>query len=176
MSDLLYSLFAALSLAGVAVLLLAAAFSDLSRYRIPNRICFAVAVLFVAFIPGGEVTFGEVAWRVGVALTVLIVGLVLHGRGYIGGGDVKLLAALSLWVAPLAWPLFLLEILVFGGLLALAILLLRKSKSRLPDSVRSRQWMGRLLSENEGIPYGVAISFGGLVYLTQEFGRLNLPV
>ena len=176
MSELLFSLSAALSLAGVAILLLAAAFFDLYQYRIPNRLCLAVAALFVAFIPGGELTVGEVAWRAGVSLSVLVIGLVLHGRGFIGGGDVKLLAALSLWVTPAMWPLFMLGTLVFGGLLALAVLLLRKLKSRLSDSVRSEPWMGRLLSENEGIPYGVAICTGGLVALFQEFGRLNLPV
>ena len=37
---------------------------------------------------------------IGCALAVFIVGALLFARGYLGGGDVKLLTAATLWAGP----------------------------------------------------------------------------
>jgi prepilin peptidase CpaA len=71
-----------------------------------------------------------------------------------GGGDVKLAAALALWFPPLATVKFLVIMSIAGGVLTLVILVFHRLKKR----------EGR-----PEIPYGVAISFGGLAILAQRF-------
>jgi Flp pilus assembly protein protease CpaA len=53
---------------------------------------------------------------------VFLVGLALFARQLIGGGDVKLLAAVSLWAGPEHFVLFLLLTTLMGGALGLLTL------------------------------------------------------
>jgi len=71
-----------------------------------------------------------------------------------GGGDVKLAAALALWFSPLTTLNFLVLMSIAGGVLTLLVVAVHR------------------LQKKEGrpeIPYGVAIAFGGLAILTQRF-------
>jgi prepilin peptidase CpaA len=74
--------------------------------------------------------------------------------GMMGGGDVKLAAALALWFPPILTIRFLVLMSIAGGVLTLGILVWHRVKRR----------EGR-----PEIPYGVAIAFGGLAILTQRF-------
>jgi len=71
-----------------------------------------------------------------------------------GGGDVKLTAALALWFPPLSTVKFLILMSLAGGVLTLVILAVHRAKK---------------LQGRPEIPYGVAIAFGGLAILTQRF-------
>ena len=71
-----------------------------------------------------------------------------------GGGDVKLAAALALWFSPASTVKFLVLMSLAGGVLTLVVVALHRVRGR----------AGR-----PEIPYGVAIAFGGLVILTQRF-------
>jgi len=71
-----------------------------------------------------------------------------------GGGDVKLAAALALWFSPAGTLRFLVYMSLAGGLLTLVMVVLHR--------VRSRE--GR-----PEIPYGVAIAIGALAILAQRF-------
>lgn len=76
-----------------------------------------------------------------------------------GGGDAKLLTASAIWFgfnASLA--AFLLFVAVFGGLLTLAVLLLRSQENLI---LAARIPVPRLLLTAKKIPYGIAIAFGG---------------
>ena len=74
--------------------------------------------------------------------------------GMMGGGDVKLAAALALWFSPSSTVRFRVLMSIAGGVLTLIALAIH----------RARKKAGR-----PKIPYGVAIAFGGLVILTQRF-------
>jgi prepilin peptidase CpaA len=71
-----------------------------------------------------------------------------------GGGDVKLAAALALWFSPRSTIQFLVLTSLAGGVLTLGVLAWHRAKRR----------EGR-----PEVPYGVAIAFGGLAILTQRF-------
>jgi prepilin peptidase CpaA len=163
-----------LTVAGASIFLVAAALFDILSYRIPNRLCLALAVLSCLHILVIGESIENAALRTGIAFAVLIVGLILQGHGFVGGGDIKLIAAVSLWIYPADWPLFMLAIMLFGGFLALAILILRKLKAWIPEYVTTRNWLKKLLSDNEGIPYGVAVSSAGMMFLALELERLKL--
>jgi prepilin peptidase CpaA len=74
--------------------------------------------------------------------------------GMMGGGDVKLAAALALWFPPAATMQFMVWMSIAGGVLTLALV----------GWHRARRLEGR-----PEIPYGVAIAFGGLAILAQRY-------
>lgn len=103
------------------MLAVAAASVDLRRRAIPNRLTLP------ALLAGFGLTFYADGWRgaliaLGVVVSVFVVGFVLHALGIVGGGDVKLLAAVAAAIAPAAFVDVLLWTALFGGLVALVVL------------------------------------------------------
>ena len=149
-------------------LLLWAAWTDLSRRLILNRVSLLLLALWPAHIllsPGPVAPWPHLA----VGLAVFVVGYALWLGGTLGGGDAKLLGAVALWAGPEHAPSFLLVTACLGGVLALAYLAFVHSKPilaytacrlGLPDRVAALA-----LAENERaptLPYAVAIAGGGV--------------
>ena len=147
--------FADLLLLSLAAILVVAAIVDVRTFTISNRLNLTVALLApvywasVALSPWPDVA---VQLAGGAAVFVLLAGAFYAGM--MGGGDVKLAAALSLWFSPGSTLRFLVLTSLAGGVLTLAILAWHRARGR----------QGR-----PEIPYGVAIAFGGLAILTQRF-------
>jgi prepilin peptidase CpaA len=150
------------------VLLGAAAWLDLRSRRIPNWIVAGVVLLWVAAIVAGDAV---APWpAAGLATLVLLVGIAVWRCGWLGGGDVKLIAALSLWAGPDHLASFLLAAALCGGLLALAILVGGRLAGS-PLATLLRLHAGQLLPAVIGLqasappaaalPYGVAVALGG---------------
>ena len=88
-------------LAGFAGLMATAAFEDCRRLIIPNGLILGLCILWPAHVmtaPALAITAAGFAAL--CAAGVFIVGALLFSRGLIGGGDVKLLAAATLWAGP----------------------------------------------------------------------------
>lgn len=142
-------------LAAILILLLViGALEDAWRLRISDWISGLIAVgSFVALAINGPVSG---LWQnLLLFAAVLAVGTFMFGRGWMGGGDIKLLAASALWFdLSDGWKL-LAAIAISGGIEAVVILILR----RLPWSTAIR---GRALLLQRGgpIPYGIAIALG----------------
>jgi prepilin peptidase CpaA len=136
------------------------------RYTIPNWI---PGVLIAVWI--GSAPFLQLGWSgAGVSLltfaVVLAVGMALWAPGWVGGGDVKLLAAGALWFG---WPdamMFLLYAMIAGGVLAVVLLALRKLSPVLPVSPDAL--VKTPLAEGAPAPYAVAIAAGALLVLPQS--------
>ena len=86
---------------------------------------------------------------------LLAVGTFAFGRGWMGGGDIKLLAASALWFDLSAGWKLLVSIALVGGIEALVIIVLRRLPW--PDGLRTR---ALLLRRSGPIPYGIAIALG----------------
>lgn len=140
-----------------AIVLVAAAVSDLRHYEIPNSLSLALLAAFALTLPALPLT--TVVHHVSAGLAVLAAASVLFVAGLWGGGDAKLIAAASLWFGWRELAAFLLLTALLGGLLALALLLLRRF---VPAEAATGRWYSRLLSPIEGVPYGVAIAGAGL--------------
>ncbi len=95
----------------------------------------------------------------------MFAGALLFARGVIGGGDAKLLAACAVWVGWTGLARFLFAVAIIGGLFGLLLLWLRRAN--LHGSWTEKPWIRRLLSDEEGIPYGVAIGLGGMVTFSE---------
>ena len=155
------------------ILLLYVAMIDIATRLIRNEICLALALLAIA---GQMGTPMQVAESLIVAAILFLLLLVIYTRGWIGGGDVKLLVALAIGL-PLMGVIQLLTITALaGGVVALVHLMMRLLPSpRLAPAGSSlvrrvyavERW--RHL-RHAPLPYGVAIACGGIwTIFTQGF-------
>lgn len=130
----------------LAALLALACATDWRSREIPNALNLAIALgAPLWWWASGLALWPDAAWQVGLALIVLAAFAGLFALGAMGGGDVKLIAALALWF-PL--PLFagLLAVMaVAGGILTLAMVIAHRL---------------RRAAGNPEIPYGIAIAAG----------------
>lgn len=139
----------------LALMLLFAAIGDLRSRQIPNWLNGAIALLAVPYWwTVGLSLWPDVAIQIGVALGVFFLFAVLFRFGAMGGGDVKLVAALALWLPPVGVLHLLVITSIAGGVLTLAMVV----RHRLSKA-------GHQLE----IPYGVAIAFGGLWLFSEPF-------
>ena len=114
---------------------------------------------------------GELPLALLMALGLTLPALLLWRRGWIGGGDAKLLPAIAPLVPPPQLPGQWLLVALAGGLLALPYLLARHRLARplagrpaglLPRLWRAERWR---LHRGGPLPYAVAIAAGGLLPL-----------
>jgi prepilin peptidase CpaA len=154
----MFELFALTAFAG---LLVYAACSDMARLIIPNWVSIALAAIFpvAALIAGAPLM--DIGLHVLFGLGVLAIGFVLFQFHIIGGGDAKLLAAVSVWTGLAAIIPFVVWTAVAGGVIALALLTARQL---LPIGTYPAV-VDHLLKKQNGIPYGVAIMIGGLLVI-----------
>jgi prepilin peptidase CpaA len=142
-------------LGALAVLLVVAAVIDARTYTISNRLTLAVALLAPVYWWSAGLTFWPViATHIAAAGGIFVLLALAFYAGMMGGGDVKLAAALALWLSPVGSLHFLLFMSVAGGFLTLIIVAAHRLRSK----------EGR-----PEIPYGIAIAIGGLVILAQRF-------
>jgi len=102
-------------LLALAIALIVAAFTDLKRREIDNTLNLAIAM--AAPLGWWSMGFGwiDVAWQVGLAVLTFVVGCALFARRQMGGGDVKLLAALALWFVPSGFGQVIVLMAMIGG-------------------------------------------------------------
>ena len=139
----------------LAALMIAAAISDLRSRTISNRLNGIIAVLAIPFwSAAGLSAWPDVPIQIGAAFAVFLLFVGLFALGAMGGGDVKMIGAVMLWI-PL--PLFMPTLTVMavaGGVLSAAMLVHMKIRpSEKPVEV----------------PYGVAIAAAGLWALHQHY-------
>lgn len=146
------------SLAAVASLFVLAAVSDIRNFIIPNEVVVAIVVIFPLYVLGTDASPSMSGWigNIAAATVLLFLGAGLFSAGIFGGGDAKLIAAVALWAGPALLGQFLLLTAITGGVLAAAFLVANSTAKPAGES-------GTIENENaKEIPYGVAISTGGL--------------
>jgi len=148
-------IFTHLLIAVLGCMLLLAAYTDIKRREIDNWLNGAIALLAPIFwISNGYALWPDMAIQFGIGLAVFAVFTILFVIGAMGGGDVKLLGALSLWLPlqELFGMLFIMSIV--GGILTAAMMIAYKI-------IKSK--------EKIEVPYGVAITCGGLWVMSEPY-------
>jgi prepilin peptidase CpaA len=144
-----------------ALLLLAAAWQDLRTMEIADGLSLGIVGAFAAWavagLAGGTLSLWSVALALACAIGIFLLGAVAFATGMLGGGDVKLLAAASLFAGPALMLDFITAVALAGGLLGIAILAGAPIGSAAPTGD------GTLRTRLRGyLPYGPAIAAGGL--------------
>lgn len=153
----------------IAVLLAIAAGTDVAYRIIPNWVAILVAVIGI----GTRLLLGPWGALLSAALAIglFVLLLIAHARGALGGGDVKLIAAVAAGFSPVNVGHFVLATALAGGVLGVAHLLGRfavrgyRPPKPLPHGANffHRIWRAEIwrLARHGSLPYGVAIAFGG---------------
>ena len=147
--------FADALIAILAAMLIVAATGDLRTRTIPNWLNAAIALGAIPFwLASGLSLWPDMAIQIGVASAVFALFAAAFYFGAMGGGDVKMVAAVALWL-PLGAVIKLLVIMsIAGGVLTAAMLI----RHRLAKSGKELE-----------VPYGVAIAFGGFWLIAERF-------
>jgi prepilin peptidase CpaA len=139
----------------LALLVVAAAVWDLRTRTIPNELNAAIALLAIPYWwAAGLALWPDIAIQIGLALALFGLFAIAFAIGGMGGGDVKMIAALGLWLSPSAVAILLVVMSVAGGVLTLLYL--------------ARHRLAKCKHQLE-IPYGVAIAIGGLWLIGERF-------
>lgn len=122
------SVLPSLLLGAVGGLLLVACWTDVTAYRIPNWIPLVILALFPAFALASGLPPHQVLGHGAAFAAALAGGFALFAWNKLGGGDVKLFAAVALW-AGWGHPLVYLVLFtaLFGGVISLFIVLCRST-------------------------------------------------
>jgi prepilin peptidase CpaA len=140
-----------------AAALFAAALEDVVRLRISNITVFVVFGASIAAMAFEG--FHGPLWQNAIVFgAVLSVGTFAFARNWLGGGDVKLLAATSLWVGFDAAQWLLASVFLAGGIVAILFIIVRKAR-------------GKKRSDANRIPYGVAIAAGAFFLFGTQYSH-----
>jgi prepilin peptidase CpaA len=151
-------------LAGLAIALVWAAVVDVKTFTISNRLNAAIALAAPLYWWSiGLPVWPDAAIQVAAAAGVFVLLAITFTIGMMGGGDVKLAAALALWFSPMSTVKFLVVMSIAGGLLTLVVMVAHKKFPgwQVDDDGKPRS--------RAQVPYGVAIAIGGLWILAQRF-------
>ena len=156
-------------LAIASAILAVIAYGDLRTRRIPNGWCIAIAALgLIRIILTDE--SASAGYTLGIAAATFSVTFLLFWYGAIGGGDAKLITAMTLLIGHQNLLTFFFLTSLCGGVLGLAAL----ARDKLgPELARLRfASNGRLLREGvppapvtSTVPYGLAIAAAGVITL-----------
>ena len=147
--------FADLLVAILAAMLIVAAAGDLRTRTIPNWLNGAIALGAIPFwAASGMTLWPEIALQIGIAAAVFGLFAIAFRFGAMGGGDVKMVAAIALWLSAEAVLKLLVIMSLAGGVLTVVMLV----RHRLAKSGKELE-----------IPYGVAIAFGGFWLIGERF-------
>ena len=136
-------------------LLVAAGVEDARRREIANWKNAVIALLAPAWWwANGLPVWPDMAVQLGVAALVFLLFVAVFAAGWMGGGDVKLIGALALWLPLGALATMLVVMSIAGGAVTVLMLAERRLRRRNTDAPIE-------------VPYGVAIAFAGPLALRE---------
>jgi prepilin peptidase CpaA len=143
--------------AGFAGLMAVAAFEDVRRLVIPNVVVLGLCGLWPLYLAASpNPSMAGAVGAAGCAAAVFVAGALLFSRGLVGGGDVKLLTAATLWAGPAATPALLIATAILGGLLSLAVLSSATLRGVLTPAAATP-------ASAAPVPYGAAIAAAAVI-------------
>lgn len=146
--------FPSILLIALGLLLVSAGIQDARTREIANWKNAAIALLAPAWWwANGLALWPDLGMQLAVAAIVFAFFAAAFAVGQMGGGDVKMIGALALWLPfqALIWMLILMSLI--GGLLTLIML--------------GERWARQRRGEPLEIPYGVAIAIATLLVLRE---------
>jgi prepilin peptidase CpaA len=143
-------------------LMVFAAGYDALTMRITNGLCLLTGMAFVPAAITAGLCIETMLQHLVCALAMLAAGFALFLRGWIGGGDAKLVAAAGHWIGWSGMAQFAALVALAGGLLALGAIAFRQVCRR-----RAGASATVATSCGAGLPYGIALACGALIVCPQ---------
>jgi len=142
-----------------------AAYSDFKGMIIPNMHSVVIFGLFIGcylllWVLGGASVFAPILSHITGFIFVFAVSFGLFAFKIWGAGDQKLISAFAIWMGFAAIPAFVVYTSLFGGVLGVAAILIRKYKPI--KSPEKGSWIDQVQNGAGKVPYGIAIVLGAL--------------
>ena len=140
-------------LGALALILVACAVEDIRQRTIAHWKYLGIAALAPLWWWSQSLApWPDIALQIALAIGIFALFLIPYAIGQMGGGDLKLLVALALWLpwAPMV------QLLILMSLLGLAVTVI---------AIVEHRWRGR--PGKSETPYGVAIALAGLIMLRE---------
>lgn len=159
---------------GYVALLVGAALLDIWKFIIPNWLSLALLGLFAVAAAILPVPLDWLAHLGGLAV-MLAAALLFYVFGLMGGGDLKLAAAVGLWVGIGSLPQLVVGVALAGGAFTLVLIVLRRllTGALVTQGASEQVSLPRVLLPGEQIPYGVAIAAGG-IWVARDLPHLGM--
>jgi prepilin peptidase CpaA len=139
----------------LACLLVLAAITDLRARIISNRLNLAIALIAPLYwLACGNPLWPDMLLQLGLGILIFSIFAGLFALGMMGGGDVKMLAALALWFPWQVLLLLLFLMALLGGVVTLITVLHHRFTRR---------------TGPPEVPYGVAISLAALWVIGERY-------
>ena len=146
------------------------AVQDLRQRRVSNSLCAAIAGLGLVRW-AAAMQAAPAAWAIAMAILLFAIGLIPFSRGWLGGGDVKLISATALLLGAPDLPAFLFLMSLAGSGLALALLISNRFRHR-PVGAAASADGGTAASEDQSkVPYAVAVALAAAVTFFLQIQR-----
>jgi prepilin peptidase CpaA len=158
------TIFTMIALAFFPLTVIYAGIGDLTTMRIPNRLVLAMLVGYAMLAPLAGFSISQLALGLATACIVFFLAFGAFAMGWMGGGDVKLMAVAALWLGLPQLAAFLLWTSLAGAVLTLSLMVYRSLP--LSKVVRGFGWASRLHTNETRVPYGVAIASASLIVFT----------
>jgi prepilin peptidase CpaA len=140
---------------GLALMLAYAAVGDVRARTIPNWLVIAIAALApIMWGLSGMPLWPDVVLQIGVAIGFMVLFSIFFALNAMGGGDVKLIAALALWFPAIAFLQLLMVMSIVGGIITIGMWAREKAR-KTGNSIE--------------VPYGVAISVAGIWAIHERY-------
>jgi prepilin peptidase CpaA len=136
----------------LVLLLLSAGIEDARHREIANWKNVAIALIAPVWWFAQGYGWGDVAWQLGIALAIFVVFIGAFHFGWMGGGDVKMIGALALWLPGQALLFMLMVMSIIGGVLTL-LMMFDHWRTKASGAVET--------------PYGVAIAMASMIALSE---------
>lgn len=158
------------------------AICDVLTYTIPNRVSYGLVLLFCVYaalvwyrtpyFPHMGFYIEPIILNVIYALTVFIFFVVFWKLGWVGGGDVKFVSAIALFMGLEDVLLFVILLSIIATLMLLVIKLLPIISpvfwnERLPPFIKNMI----LSADQRAIPYGLPAAVAALIVMPDVFAR-----
>lgn len=143
----------------LATLLVGGIVTDIRARIIPNGLNAAIALLAPLYWWSlGLSVWPDMAIQIGLAAGIFAIFAILFAIGMMGGGDVKMLAALALWLPMGGLANLIVLMALLGGVVTIVAVVHHRSTRRI----------GRV-----EVPYGVAIGLAALWVIGEPYFNLN---
>lgn len=160
-----------LSVSLLPALMIIAAMSDVTTFKIPNWLTGLTAALFfpMAYFTGMPMV--EFGWHLLAGVILFAAGFLLFSLGLFGGGDAKLMAAAGLWFGTSQTLPFLVFTALAGGLLAGAMAAWSAWMViwELHEPKMAQAFGKQMKKIQPKLPYGFALAVGAILAFPQTW-------
>jgi prepilin peptidase CpaA len=153
-------------------LMIIAAASDVTSYRIPNWLTGLTALLFFPMAVLTGMPLQEFGYHILGGLILFVSGYALFAFGVFGGGDAKLMAAAGLWFGTSQSMPFLF-LTVFAGLF-LTLTVAGWSAFNLWAEFKDMKFSNKIKQLKPKVPYGFALAVGAILTFPDSWWMHNV--